>query len=290
MVAYGDDYEDEDSGSVGDGDSPIDWAFGRIAFARIESLTLAATGDPVGALHASLVPGTRIDRFRRTWLMGRVRDEDSAIVGRIGYQTPAIGEVWDEEEKDFHDETRSAGFTSTFAIRPEQMRAAFQLRPGFIRPNSFTGALQALLNEASPTDRWRVSLDIEEITFDEWRERVDGISELTIRLDRPNPHYHGRERVKRLVEGANARMADLAFRADPNDPAGIDVNDSFIQEAIDHAKEYGDYTATGRRDGWISRWRHRQQGAVAQVELPADPETHEVNPSDLNSALDEGQP
>jgi hypothetical protein len=36
-------------------------------------------------------------------------------------------------------------------------------------------------------------------TFDSWRKQVDRVVRIRARLDRPNPHYTGREKVKELV-------------------------------------------------------------------------------------------
>jgi hypothetical protein len=88
--------------------------------------------------------------------MGQVRIEGLSIVGRIGFEAANMVELWDEAARDFREETLRAGLTSPFAIDPAKMRVAFQLRSGAIRVRSFTGALQALMNEVS-VERWRVA-------------------------------------------------------------------------------------------------------------------------------------
>lgn len=258
---------------------------GRIAFARIEPLTLHATVEPVEALESALVPGTRVERHKRAWYMGQHHQEGTSIVGRIGFEASSIAELWDVERQDFSEAHLTSGLTSPFAIDPRELRVAFQLRPGLIRVKSFTGALQALMNEASPEDRWRVSQELETVTFDEWIETVDRVLGLRVRVERPNPHYADRENVRRLIEGANARMAELAWKADADALDGLDVNEPFIREAIDHASKYGNYSATGEREDKPVQWGSDQEAAAEQREVEADPATREVPTAKLREQL-----
>jgi hypothetical protein len=263
--------------------------FAKIAFARVEALTLPAASDPAHSLGNALRPGTRITRHNRTWFMGQVRSEGTSIVGRIGYQTPGtLTEIWDEEAVDFREATHPSGTTSPFAIDPLSSpwpRVAFQLRPGLIRVHSFLGAFQALLNEASPVDRWRLRQDVEEIPFDEWVKSVDRVVTLRVRLRRPNPHYEDRDAVRALVDGANARMAEIVWKADPESLDGLDVGDAFVREAIEHSKRYGSFAAAAERAGRRTIWGSNQQAAAEERVVEADPETREAAFADLRSEL-----
>jgi hypothetical protein len=266
--------EEDDLDAVEEG---VDGArTGRVAFAVIEALTLF--GDPAfqRALEEALVPGARIERHNRTWLMGRVRWEGASLVGRIGFQTSSVAEVWDEDIRDFREDMLLAGTTSPFAIDPGRRRVAFQLRPGAIRVRSFTGALQALMNAASPVNRWRVAQEVEEVPFEDWAEQVDRVIRLRVRLRRPNPHYGDRERVRGLVEGANARMAQIVWAADAEALDGIDVNDAFVREAIQHAQTYGSYAAAAERRGIPTAWGSDQEAAAEERVVEADPVTREI--------------
>lgn len=262
---------------------------GRIAFAKIEPLTLHANAAPDQALRAALIRGTYIERHNRIWHMGQIREEGRSIVGRIGFQTSAIAELWDEEREDFSEAQQWAGLTSPFAIDPVKLRVAFQLRPGFIRVKSFTGALQALMN-ATSDDRWRVYQELEPVPFDDWVTSVDRVVALRIRVERPNPHYGDRANVKRLIEGANARMAELAWKADPEALDGLDVSEPFIREALDHASEYGGYAAEGERADKPTRWDSEHKGAAEQREVDADPVTREVPTQTLREQLGDVEP
>jgi hypothetical protein len=279
-VAEQDDERLEERLELGEG-----WTTARVAFARIEALTIQAASLPQQVLHKALVPGTRIERHRRVWRMGQVRREGRSLVGRIGFEAPGLAELWDDEIADFKETERPAGTTSPFAIDSRSFRVAFQLRPGLIRAKSFTGALQALMNAADPVDRWRVFQELETVPFAEWVESVDRILSLRIRLERPNPHYADRERVRALIEGANARMAEIVLNADPEDLQGLDISDPFIVESIEHANEHGGYSALAETRGERTQWSSPQEGAAETRIVEADPKTHDVSHAALRQQL-----
>jgi hypothetical protein len=265
---------------------PLHFPTGRITFATIEALTLEAATHPAEALERALVAGTRIERHGRVWRMGQWRHEGRAIVGRIGFESSATAELWDDDVNDFRETSRPLGLTSPFAIDPGSLRVAFQLRGRDIRVKSFTGALQALLNEASPTDRWRVARETRVVPFEQWASEVDRVTDLRLHLERPNPHYADRDRIRAIVEGTNSRLVEIAAHADPEDPQGLDLNDPLIREAISHAElNYGHFSATAERAGETSQWTS-QHDAMAEVRTaPADPDTKEVSPSVLRREL-----
>src|SRR4051794_17635493 len=186
--------------------------------------------------------------------MGQWHYEGESIVGRIGYESSAKTELWDDTTNDFYDSLRPLGLTSPFALDPARLRIAFQLRGREIKSKSFTAAFQALLNEASPVERWRVHRELVQVPFNEWVSSVQRIVLVRVHLERPNPHYKGRGRVESIIEGTNARLVDLKVTADLEDPQGIDIDDDLIREAIDHAGEYGNYTAVAERDGERTSW------------------------------------
>lgn len=221
--------------------------------------------------------------------MGQVKQEGKSLVGRLGFQTESMAEIWDPEIKDFREDLLHGGTTSPFAIDPDRRRVAFQLRPGLIRVKSLTGALQALMNAASSVNRWRVTEERESVTFDAWASDVDRVIRLRIRLQPPNPHYDGRERVKQLVEGANARMAQVIWAADEAALDGLDVNEPFIREAIEHASQYGSYAATGENQGLPTVWGSDQESASEQRVAPTDPQTQEVTSETLRAQLGDAQ-
>jgi hypothetical protein len=267
-------------------DLPLRAPSGRVAFGRIEPLGIEGATLPEETLEKALVAGTRIERIRRVWHMGQHHREGPSIVGRIGYESSSVTELWDDETLDFTADTLRAGLTSPFAIDPKTLRIAFQLRGRDIRPKSFTGALQALLNEASPTERWRVHREFLDVEFTAWVSQVDRIVALRMVVERPNPHYAGRDRVRAIVEGTNARLADLQLRADEDDLQGIDVTDGLVQEMIEHAAaNYGHYSAVAEQAGEQTAWNSTQAGATEVHRVAVNPETKEVTGVTLRHEL-----
>jgi hypothetical protein len=137
--------------------------------------------------------------------------------------------------------------------------------------------------------RWEVEPEHRGESFPQWVERVDRVVRLTLTLEQPNPHFR-RESVEELVNGMKARM----LRLQAESPEGLDINDDFIQDALDHAAEYGSYTATaevsaqGRKKK--DTYNSERQGSAKRTEVPVDPQTREVRAADLQRALREDLP
>jgi hypothetical protein len=243
---------------------------------------------PLDALEDALVPGTMVDHQDKVWRMGQVHRQGTSLVGRLGYQSADLAELWDEELQDFTELSRATGLTSPFAIsvHSEPMRIAFQIRGRQIRATRFVAVLEALLNEASPTDRWRVRRESRPVSFEDWAKEVDRVVLVRTSLKRPNPHYQDRHRIRDLVEGTNARMAEVILRAADSDIAGIDVNDGFVREAIDHAKHnYGTFAAVAERGREQIQWSTRDEGSAELRKVPADPVTRDVDGRTLRREL-----
>lgn len=259
----------------------------HVQFAVLEPLTLAnkVLGD---AIRASIVPGTGVTRYERAWRMGQYEEEGDYLFGRIGFQAQDVTELWNESKKDFEEAGLQAGTTSPFVIRMTDGRIGFQRRPGVIEPTTFTSNLQALMNEASPLVRWRVSRETYSIPWDEWTASVTRVTELHFRLLRPNPHYGQRKRVEDIIEGTNAHLADIALRASEDQTDGLDLDDDLVAQAIDHATDYGSYRAEGERPGedkpvvWYS-----DREVVPERTIEADPKTHEASPEALKGEIED---
>src|SRR5688500_17253598 len=134
-------------------------AAARIAFGRLEAANAPrglVASDPRELLIRSLVPGTSAERYNRVWRMGPITS-NGVISGRIGYErVVGTAELWDARRGDFVTNAMREGRTSPFAVVVEDLVVGFQLRSGLIRRTSFTGAFQALLNEAAGFELWRV--------------------------------------------------------------------------------------------------------------------------------------
>ena len=92
-------------------------------------------------------------------------DDWGWISGRIGFEYPSssVG-VWDEQRKDYRS-IRPAQVTR-YVIDTKTRRVAFELKSSTIKPWTFQGNFQALLNEDSGY-QWRVTL--EGLTQPSWR-------------------------------------------------------------------------------------------------------------------------
>jgi hypothetical protein len=224
--------------------------------------------------------------------MGRYERHGRLLNGRIGYQmSGSATELWDDEAGDFRRTVLTEGYTAPFAIDLDELRVAFQLRSGFIKPTTFTSNFRALLEQASGAFAWNVSHEVRSISWEEWRESVSRITEVSVRLDRPNPNYHARRKVRELIEGAGAKMVRLIYRADPEGAQGINVNAALLAEALEHAEEDGTFEAKGEliHEGWVepTQWREDVEGSPRQKKVTIDPETGEALPEDLRDALGE---
>lgn len=272
----------------------------RIAFGSVELLSppiddggaSPITDRYARALRESLVPGTSATRYNREWRMGQWREVSGAVLGRIGFEAVGgVAEVWDDAANDFREQRLPAGTTAPFAVELISNRVAFQIRPGVIERGTFTGALQALLNTTSDVTRWRVSPEVYEVPWDRFVAEVERIVRLDVRLDRPNPNYHGRENVEELIEGTAARMLRMIWEAPEDDLGGIAIDDDFIIEAIEHAREYGDYRAIGEAVVGGERrrvqWRSEAEGVRPERRVSADPVTREAKFEEMRRELRE---
>lgn len=240
------------------------------------------------ALEESLRPGKTVVRYDRLWRMAQHRTEDGFIVGRIGFERSGQP-VWNEEEKDF-DVGWGGGATSRFVINTETFKVAFQLRTGLIAPGTFRYNFQALLNEETPW-QWRVVLQgVAQPPWEDWRDEVDRVTKLTIKMVRPNPVFPG-DQVEQLFQGAKLQAVNMAMTAPPDE--GINLDDEFIEQAIELAKDHGSYKAEGVRveDGqeFDEGWNSAAEGQAEKKRVPADPETG-IPPDDVlkEEAADDG--
>lgn len=258
-------------------------AFAQIDFLRGQQPLVGAEA----ALVESLVPGTKVTRYDRVWHMARFSREDGWIHGRIGFERADQGPMWNEAEQDFVEATVLQAQAVPFVIDVPTMRMAFQLRGTTIKPGTFRGNFQGLLNEARPSYRWVVRLEgVQQPPWEEWREIVSRVIELRVHMEKPNPRYPGRE-VENLFEQSKAAAADLVLKAPENGDINLDAE--FVLQAIQLAQEHGRIAATGvvEEEGQLRKepWRSTLEGAVATESVRANPETGEALPEGLREAL-----
>jgi hypothetical protein len=271
-------YEDPEAGS----------RVGRVGFALIKADTL---GNQSEDLARSFVPGIEKHHNSRDWILGRTSQRDHYLLGRIGFRrTLRIG-MWDPRGGDLVSTRTEDYVIAPFAVDLDDMRAAFQPRGRDISTRSFISAFQALLNaganKSGEVARWRVVAEHSEEPFDQWLEEVTRIERFKARIQRPNPNYVGRERVEELVEGLRASVAHISARADSDDPDGLNRDDGFLREILDHAdRGYGTFDAYGEdAEGNPVEWHSKR--SADEMPIPLDPASGEAPAADLIRALEE---
>lgn len=248
-----------------------------VAFALISIEDGSLVPDDIGsALEEALAPGKTVVRYNRLWRLSQHTTDGDWISGRIGFENPAssVG-VWNEQSKDFLP-IRPAQVTR-YVIDTNSGRVAFELKSSTIKAWTFQGNFQALLNQGSGY-RWSVSLEgVSQPSWEEWERSVSRITELRIKMVRPNPRYPGKE-VEDMFESAKLAAATIVAQGD-----NIELTESeLLKESFEHAKRgYGSITAKGIAgdDGKKEEWRSEAEGEAERATAERDPATQEV-PSD----------
>lgn len=249
-----------------------------------------AGGAIARALEQSLVTGAHIDRHRRTWTMGQTRRIGSSVIGRLGAESGrGRADLWDEKAKDFRTRPVPEGVTTPFAINLNRMRMAFQLRYGLER-SAVAGALTVLLNDNTPYPGWLATAVVDPITWEDFLAEVDTLERVSVRIDRPNPHYGNRKRVESLIEASNAEVVRIAVEAQPGE--SIDLSQDLLAQALAHVEAgYGVRTARGHlEEGGVAKYDSSKQSAPPEVRVPADAETGDALFNGLRRAAGEATP
>lgn len=133
----------------------------RVGFStcRVEGIYQDQSVFPA-ALEESWQAGAKTTRYGRTWHLSRPRADPArrTWTGRIGFvrENDVSTVTWDDHAQDFVRHGVPGGVIVPFAVALDSSVVAFQLRSGVVRPTTFTGALQSLLNEASQAYSWEV--------------------------------------------------------------------------------------------------------------------------------------
>lgn len=258
----------------------------RVAFAAVELEGIFAS-EPVtlsAALRESWKPGTSVTRYRRQWRISRPHDrEDGVLTGRIGFvrENELATLDFDESSNEFRRGQASTGDVVPFAVDTTTGRVGFQLLSGVIRPASFTGAFESLLN-LSDTYQWRVRPLVRKARFDEWRASVDHVTEFNFRLVRPNPHYADDVKVEELIEDLRAQVVRVSGSGED-----VDEDSDFFRQALDHTlRNYGRAVIRGERNGDESEWRSAEAGTVPAIARIESEDEQELPEEELAPLLD----
>jgi hypothetical protein len=243
---------------------------------------------PQRELLESLQPGTKATRYGRTWHMARYEVRGRIVTGEIGFDV-RTSPAWNEEEKAFTS-VRPAQI-APFAIDLASMRVVFRLRGATIKPGTFQGSFQALLNAANTPYRWTVRLEgVEQPPWEEWRERVERVTEIRATLVRPNPHYDFEE-IERVFEEGNVNEATIGGKGDR-----VNVEQGFFASVVGFVLNgYGRLAAKAVRmveagGEEPDEWSSEAERGVRKKRVPVDPELGDVTPDTLARSLDEEEP
>lgn len=240
--------------------------------------------QPLQMLREAWRAGVEVTRYNRTWRLSRILYETNDLVaGRIGFvnegELATLG--WNAAEQDFTVGAASSGVTVPFVIRKSDLVIAYQVRPGIVRENTFSGAFAALLNKGSGQASWSVESYTSEVAYGDWVKTVDHVERIDVTVDRPNPHYGDDHILEEAVEGLRAEAVRIVARARAGED--LDLSYPLIDQAVDHVlRGYGQarivgQTAEGEPSTWMklrgrvgSVLRVRSRKATGEVEAPAD--------------------
>jgi hypothetical protein len=219
-----------------------------VGFAKAQLDGLFAAEDLQSAVKQSWKAGAEVTRYGRHWTLSRVLASDKdGVYGKIGFvnanQLDTLS--FDKIELDFVRGQAPSGVVVPFFISHD-MVVSYQLIAGIVRINTFINALEELLNAGSQgLFKWNIAPLTLEISYEEWRQSVARVTRFDLRLERPNPHYHGDAIAETLVEGL--RVEYLRLSGVPYDEtAGIDTDSDVFRQALDHVlRDYGSATLTG---------------------------------------------
>jgi hypothetical protein len=212
-----------------------------IGYARARLKGLFADVGIAQAIDDCWKPGVTVTRYGRRWFLTKVLESGlNYRIGKIGFvsEREQITLIFDEDTMDFKRGAAPSGTVVPFGIMTTDGTIAFQLRAGVVRESTFIGALRTLFSEARKEYIWEVRSLAEATTYDEWLPRVERVTNFNLRLERPNPHYHGDEIAERIIEELRLEYARLigVERAEE----GIDVGSDLFTQALDHVlRGYG---------------------------------------------------
>jgi hypothetical protein len=209
-------------------------------------------------------------------------------MGTLGAESETGGSTstWSSKAEDFVTRRVPEGVVTPWAINLDTLRVGFQMKPRLDR-GAFVRSLRLLMNEAAGDDLWEVRPDVRPIDFDAWLQGVDAVHNISVRVDRPNPHYGDNQEVENMIEGSHAEKVRIAAEG-----ADLSVESSdVIRESIAHAdRGYGSYVITGTQGGATTRFDSERAQAPPEVEVPADSESGDALGRSLRQTVEDTGP
>ncbi len=201
-------------------------------------------GGGADRLRAALQPGSPELRYGRTWHLSQIHEEQGFLHGRLGFGQQVGVDLWQDEAQDFEKARVDNGVAAPFVIRMVDMVLVYQPRRQGIRPESFAGALRAILRRSGKDETWQIeSLAGERVPFEKWRATVDIVTRLRFRLEPPGPPQSYSSTVAGLIAAVGPDLAALEWRA----AAGLNTEAKLVQELLSQVEAgIGDMVAYGR--------------------------------------------
>lgn len=229
--------------------APASPRFGRIYSVRLvqpEEEDLFADNGAEQVLNR-LERGSRITRYRRTWLIGRTEFTDRVLTGRIGYVgEDTVTEVWDDKLKDFRDEPSANGLTTVFGINVDTLQGLVQERKPLIAIESVIGALEDLMSAGHKPkpERWTVESVRGTNDLAEWLRTVSRVTSVRLTVKAPNPHYENEPDLEDLMNDFEAEVVRMEIESD----TGVNTQARFLTDTQRHIdRGYGEARYAGVR-------------------------------------------
>jgi hypothetical protein len=232
--------------------------------------------------------GSRISRYRRTWLIGRTEFADRVLTGRIGYiGEDTVTEVWDDELRDFRDEPSANGLTTVFGVNVDTLQGLVQERKPAIGVESVNGALEDLMSAGHKPrpERWTIESvqGVKDLAL--WLRTVTRVTSVKLTVKAPNPHYENEPDLEDLMNAFEADVVRMEIESD----TGVNTGAGFLADTQRHIdRGYGEARYAGVRVDGSGEHRTSFNTSVGIEELNDEVpvgDNGEVDPTELRNRL-----
>lgn len=242
--------------------------------------------EPADRLRSALNAGVPLERYRRLWRFGQTHEVDGCLRGHLGYEREKNATLWDLTKQDFTKASVPNGAAAPFMIRLSDLTVVFQPKPD-LRIDSFIGALQAMIRtqtgETGETG-WRVTPLTGEVSFTEWRDHIDLVTRVRLRLTRPGPGTTESGLVASIAE-SGSDLATVELRA----AEGLKASAPLVNELARLAEEgYGEFAAkgiAGEAFGAVREWNSNLRGETIITDVEVEAESGEASWKTLDAQL-----
>lgn len=219
-------------------------------------------------LRRALDPDVIVDWWSREWRLGRPTWQDGVALGKFGYVQPAKRprNLYDEEVHDFvsvEDPNDQVGFVH-FVVDSDHRILAFEVKPPRMTAPNIANAFQQLLRQTDV--QFRIDAVLNEPTFEAWRAKVDRVTSIRVRANRPNPRSARPKTLLRRLASTGADQIELA--ATTSSERGLNLDDDLLSHAVGHITSgYGSLTAMGVHGTRVIRFSSKRAAVTVVVHV-----------------------